>query len=300
MVDKNLQKLKKEYDEISIPDELDFVVKKAFRDSGVYGTERKSIYKRLGVTAASISIFTTILTVGVNSSPAFAAKLSNIPVVNSIVKILTFREYTIDEDKYKANIKVPSIEGLENKALENRLNEKYISENKKLYEDFIANMEELKKKDDGHLGIESGYVVKTDNENILSIGNYVVNTVGSSSTTFKYDTIDKKNEILITLPSLFKDNRYIEIISESIKEQMREEMKSDSNKIYWIASESGKSNMDIFKEISENQNFYINDKSQLVISFNKYDVAPGYMGIVEFIIPTDILSDILVSNEYIK
>ena len=300
MVDKNLQKLKKEYDEISIPDELDFVVKKAFRDSGVYGTERKSIYKRLGVTAASIAIFTTILTVGVNSSPAFAAKLSNIPVVNSIVKILTFREYTIDEDKYKANIKVPSIEGLENKALENRLNEKYISENKKLYEDFIANMEELKKKDDGHLGIESGYVVKTDNENILSIGNYVVNTVGSSSTTFKYDTIDKKNEILITLPSLFKDNRYIEIISESIKEQMREEMKSDSNKIYWIASESGKSNMDIFKEISENQNFYINDKSQLVISFNKYDVAPGYMGIVEFIIPTEILSDILVSNEYIK
>ena len=300
MVNKTLQKLKKEYDEIPIPDELEFVVKKAFRDSGAYSTKRKSIYKRLGVTAASIAIFTTILTVGVNSSPAFADQLSKIPVINSIVKVLTFRQYTINEDKYNANIKVPSIEGLENKALADILNEKYISENKKLYESFITDMEEMKKNGDGHLGVDSGYVVKTDNENILSIGLYVVNTVGSSSTTFEYDTIDKKNEVLITLPSLFKDKGYIEIISENIKEQMREQMKSDSNKTYWITGGNGKSNMDIFKEISENQNFYINDKSQLVISFNKYDVAPGYMGIVEFIIPTEILSDSLVSNEYIK
>ena len=300
MMDKNLQKLKKEYNEIPIPDELDFVVKKALRDSGVYNTKAKIIYKKLGSAAASLAIATGILTVGVNSSPTFAYELSKIPVVKSIVKVLTFKEYNINEDKYKANIKVPSIEGLKNKDLEDSLNEKYISENKKLYEDFIAEMEGLKEIDDGHLGIESGYVVKTDNENILSIGRYVVNTVGTSSTTFEYDTIDKKNEILITLPSLFKDNKYIEIISENIKEQMREEMNSDSKKVYWIVDENGNGNMDIFKEIDENQNFYINDKSELVISFNKYEVAPGYMGIVEFIIPTDILSNILVSNEYIK
>lgn len=300
MEDKNLQELKKEYNEIPIPDELDFIVKKALKDSGVYKSRIKTIYKRLGVTAASLAISIGILTVGLNSSQAFADKLSKIPVVDSIVKVLTFKRYNIDEDKYKANIKVPSIEGLENKALEDSLNEKYISKNKELYEEFITDMEELKKIDDGHLGIESGYVIKTDNDNILSIGRYVVNSVGSSSTTFEYDTIDKKNEILITLPSLFKDNKYIEIISENIKEQMREQMKSDSKKIYWIADESGNNNMNIFKEISENQNFYINDQSQLVISFNKYEVAPGYMGIVEFIIPTDILSDALVSNEYIK
>lgn len=299
MEDKNLQELKKEYNEIPIPDELDFIVKKALKDSGVYKSKRKTIYKRLGVTAASLAIVIGILAVGVNSNQAFADKLSKIPVVDSIVKVLTFKRYNIDEDKYKVNIEVPSIEGLENKALEDSLNEKYISKNKELYEEFITDMEGLKKIDDGHLGIESGYVVKTDNDNILSIGRYVVNTVGTSSTTFEYDTIDKKNEILITLPSLFKDNKYIEIISENIKEQMRGQMKSDSKKVYWIADESG-NNMNIFKEISENQNFYINDQSQLVISFNKYEVAPGYMGIVEFIIPTDILADALVSNEYIK
>ncbi len=300
MVDKSLNQLKKEYIEADIPKELDFLVRKALKDSGIYRRKRKYLFKRASVVAASIALFVTTLTVGVNTSPVFAASLSEIPVVGSVVKVLTFREYTVNEDKHKANIKVPAIQGLENKALQNSLNEKYLNENKKLYDEFIANMEDLKKNSDGHLGVESGYVIKTDNENLLSVGRYVVNTVGSSSTTFKYDTIDKKNEVLITLPSLFKDNSYVEIISENIKKQMREQMKSDSDKIYWIANEGKEKNMEIFDKISENQNFYINAQSELVISFNKYEVAPGYMGVVEFIIPTDAISDILVGDEYIK
>lgn len=300
MSDRRLEQLKKEYLDTTIPQELDFMVKKAFRVSGKYNTRRKYMFKRLSIAAASIVLCVTILTVGVNSSPVFASTLSKMPVVGSIVKVLAFKEYAVNEDKHKAEIKVPSIQGLKNKALEKSLNEKYLAENKKLYEEFIADMEDLKKKGDGHLGVDSGYAIKTDNENILSIGRYVVNTVGSSSTTFKYDTIDKKNEVLITLPSLFKDNRYVEIISENIKKQMREQMKSDSNKVYWVADGGKKKAMEIFDKISENQSFYINAKYQLVISFNKYEVAPGYMGVVEFVIPTDIISDILVSNEYIK
>jgi len=60
---------------------------------------------------------------------------------------------------------------------------------------------------------------ETDTDRILSIGRYVLTVAGSSSTVFKYDTVDKKEGILITLPSLFKDNSYIEIISENIKDQ---------------------------------------------------------------------------------
>ena len=300
MSDKSLQQLKKEYIETPIPKELDFLVNKALRDSGIHNKKRKNIFKKGSIVAASIGISIGILTVGVNSSAVLAATLSKIPVVGSIVKVLTFREYTVNEDKYKANIKIPSIEGLKNKDLESSLNEKYLSENKKLYGEFIADVENLKKDSDGHLGVDSGYVIKTDNDNILSIGRYVVNTVGSSSTTFKYDTVDKKKETLITFPSLFKDISYVEIISENIKKQMREQMKSDSNKIYWVADASKEKTMEIFDKIMENQSFYINPQSKLIISFNKYEVAPGYMGVVEFIIPTEVIADILVGNEYIK
>lgn len=300
MKDKNLQQLKKNYMDVPIPVELDFIVKKSLEDNGVKITNSKANFKGIKIAAASIVAATALFTVGVNSSPVFAASLSNVPVVGSIVKILTFREYTVNEDSYNADIKVPSIQGLENKDLENNLNDKYLTENKKLYEDFMADMEDMKSNGDGHLGVSSGYVVKTDNDRLLSIGRYVVNTVGSSSTTMKYDTIDKQSEILITLPSLFKNDSYVNIISENIKKQMIEQNKADENKFYWVEGIEKDMDMDLFENISKDQNFYINSEGKLVISFDKYEVAPGYMGVVEFVIPTEILSDSLVSNEYIK
>lgn len=300
MKDKNLQQLKKNYMDVPIPVELDFIVKKSLEDNGVKITNSKANFKGIKIAAASIVAATALFTVGVNSSPVFAASLSNVPVVGIIVKILTFREYTVNEDSYNADIKVPSIQGLENKDLENNLNDKYLTENKKLYEDFMADMEDMKSNGDGHLGVSSGYVVKTDNDRLLSIGRYVVNTVGSSSTTMKYDTIDKQSEILITLPSLFKNDSYVNIISENIKKQMIEQNKADENKFYWVEGIEKDMNMELFEKISKDQNFYINSEGKLVISFDKYEVAPGYMGVVEFVIPTEILSDSLVSNDYIK
>lgn len=300
MKDKNLQQLKKNYMDVPIPVELDFIVKKSLEDNGVKITNSKANFKGIKIAVASIVAATALFTVGVNSSPVFAASLSNVPVVGSIVKILTFREYTVNEDSYNADIKVPSIQGLENKDLENNLNDKYLTENKKLYEEFMADMEDMKSNGDGHLGVSSGYVVKTDNDKLLSIGRYVVNTVGSSSTTMKYDTIDKDSEILITLPSLFKNDSYVNIISENIKKQMIEQNKADENKFYWVEGIEKDMNMELFEKISKDQNFYINSEGKLVISFDKYEVAPGYMGVVEFVIPTEILSDSLVSNDYIK
>lgn len=300
MKDKNLQQLKKNYMDVPIPVELDFIVKKSLEDNGVKITNSRANFKGIKIAAASIAAAVALFTVGVNSSPVFAASLSNVPVVGIIVKILTFREYTVNEDSYNADIKVPSIQGLENKDLENSLNDKYLTENKKLYEEFMADMEDMKSNGDGHLGVSSGYVVKTDNDKLLSIGRYVVNTVGSSSTTMKYDTIDKDSEILITLPSLFKNDSYVNIISENIKKQMIEQNKADENKFYWVEGIEKDMNMELFEKISKDQNFYINSEGKLVISFDKYEVAPGYMGVVEFVIPTEILSDSLVSNEYIK
>lgn len=300
MKDKNLHQLKKEYMNVTIPMELDFIVKKTLKESGLNSMNKERNFKRIRIAAASIATAAAVLTIGVNSSPVLASTLSKVPVVGSIVKVLTFREYTVNEDKYNADIKVPSIQGLKNKTLESSLNEKYLAENKKLYELFRADMEDLKKEGEGHLGVSSGYVVKTDNDKLLSVGRYVVNTVGSSSTTMKYDTIDKKNEILITLPSLFKDDRYVDIISENIKKQMIEQNKADKNKFYWVAGIEQKATMGLFEKISKKQNFYVSTEGKLVISFDKYEVAPGYMGVVEFVIPTEILSDSLVSNEYIK
>ena len=300
MINNNFKQLKKEYMDIPIPEELDFVVRKAIKESRSNGVKRKGRFSKAVTVAASIAATVAVLTVGINTSPAFAKTLSKVPLVGSIVKVLTFREYTVDENTFNANIKVPEISGLKDKKLQNSLNEKYLEENEKLFKEFLADMEDMKEKGGGHLGVDSGYVIKTDTDRILSVGRYVVNTIASSSTTFKYDTIDKKNEVLITLPSLFKDDSYVDIISENIKEQMIKRHEADDMMFYWVEGVEEEGLVDLFEKISKEQSFYINSEGKLVISFDKYEVAPGYMGIQEFVIPTEVISEILVSNEYIK
>ncbi|MDD2234068.1 MAG: DUF3298 domain-containing protein [Desulfitobacteriaceae bacterium] len=296
MEDRKLEQLKKEYLETPIPEELDSLVKKNLKESREH-MKRKSIVKKTSIAAASVVIFVSLLTAGVNSSPILATTLLKIPVIGSIVEVLTFGEYTVSEDNFHANIKVPSIQGLGDKDLEDSLNEKYLTESKQLYEEFMIEMEDIRKNGQGNFAVESGYFVKTDTDKILSIGRYTLTVKASGEEKLKYDTIDKQNELLITLPSLFKDNSYVEIISENIRNQMKEQINIEEGIIYWV--EDGEF-IDAFDKISENQNFYISKEGKLVISFNEYEVAPGSMGIVEFIIPTEIIAYVLVSDEYIK
>nr|WP_273039611.1 DUF3298 and DUF4163 domain-containing protein [Tepidanaerobacter syntrophicus] len=299
-MEKGLKDLKNEYLDIPIPEELDFVIRKAIKENRSLKPKERSSFKKTIIAAASALIIMATVTVGINTSPAFAETLSKVPIVGGIVKVLTFKEYKLNDETFNADIKIPEISGLKDKELQKALNEKYLEENEKLYQQFINYMEEMKKSGGGHLGVDSGYVIKTDNDRILSVGRYVVNTVASSSTTFKYDTIDKKNEVLITLPSLFKDDSYINIISENIKEQMIKRHKEDENMIYWVSGVEDEDLIELFEKISKDQNFYINNDGKLVICFDKYEVAPGYMGVQEFIIPTEIISNVLVSSEYIK
>ena len=294
MDNKQLETLKEDYNNIPIPNELDSVVRKTIKERKNTNWSKK--VRWIAGVAAVVIIFVG----GINISPAMASMLSDVPVIKTLVHVLTFRDYQVDEGTYRANIEVPVIDGLENKTLEETLNIKYLDENKKLYEEFMVDMKDLKEQGGGHLGVNSGYVVKTDTDRILAIGRYVVNTVGSSSTTFKYDTIDKKDQVLITLPSLFKDEEYINVISENIKAQMREQMQADAKKVYWVSGTNMKLPFGEFNQIEKDQAFYLNTENKLVISFDKYKVAPGSMGVVEFVVPTDVIANLLVSDEYVK
>ena len=289
-----MNRFRNEYENIEIPDELEFLVRTTIKEQEKK-MKRKNIINKSVIAAAVAGV---VFVGSINLSSEISYALSEVPVLGSIVRVLTFKTFELKDNNFDAQLKTPAIEGLDSK-LEAMLNQKYLDENQKLYDDFMKEIDELKKADmdEAHMGIASGYEVKTDTDKLLVIGRYVVNTAGSSSTTIKYDTIDKQNKILITLPSLFKDEAYIDIISENIKAQMKEQMKDESN-VYWLEDEMmGDEN---FSNIDKNQSFYITKDNQLVIAFDKYEVAPGYMGNPEFIIPSELLKDALVSEEYIK
>ena len=81
---------------------------------------------------------------------------------------------------------------------------------------------------------------------------------------------------------------------------MLEQNKADESNHYWVEGIEESDFEGLFDKISGEQNFYINADNKLVITVDEYEAAPGYMGVVEFEIPTNVITDLLVSDEYIK
>lgn len=286
---KKLKQLKRNYEEIDIPTELEDVVHASIRQAK--RKKRPMIQYWMLSVAAAASLFIG----SINLSPQMAQAMMNIPVLGSIVEVLTVHRITVTEDDYHADLNVPEIQGLKNEELQSALNEQYLEENKALFQQFKHEMAEIKAQGNGHFGVNTIYEVKTDTPQIFSIARYEILTSASSSTTLKYDTIDKEREVLITLPSLFKDDRYIEVISSYIAKEMKRQMDLDQTTSYFLNDEFA----DDFTQIKPDQNFYITANHKLVISFDQYEVAPGYMGVVKFEIPSELLTDLLVNDFYI-
>lgn len=151
----------------------------------------------------------------------------------------------------------------------------------------------------GYTALDATYDILCNNKDMLSIKIDGTLNVGGSADFSRCFTLDKRTGNVIELSDLFqKDADYITPISEQILEQMAWQVEN-SNASYFIPGGIW-SDEECFKSISEDQNFYINDQNKLVIAFDEYEVAPGSMGCVEFVIPTDVIDSILVKPSLIQ
>lgn len=131
-------------------------------------------------------------------------------------------------------------------------------------------------------------VTDTDGWLCLSVLSYTSSADGFEQVT--HFVINKKTGRRVFLADCFPEGAdFVTPISDNIKEQMRSRMKNPDNE-YWIDSED--STEEDFNEISKEQDFYINDQGDLVICFNEMEVAPMYMGTVEFVIPRKVTEGI--------
>ncbi|MER2105997.1 MAG: DUF3298 domain-containing protein [Solibacillus sp.] len=289
MADK-LKKLHEHYKDVPIPRELELMI-----EQNLQRPHKKK--RKLPIILSTVAAAAVLFTAGINTSPAMAKNLADVPVLGQVVEVLTFTEYEMIEDEYTADIQVPQISG--SSADIKALNAKYAEEGKALYEQFKADIVDMEA---GNMSVNSGFVVETDTDELLSFGRYVEVIVVSASTLMQYTTIDKQAEMVITLPSLFKDDRYVDIINRYVEEEMRRKMiETEGSDMYFVGgTEWHDESFGVFTSIAHDQNFYITEAGKLVIAFDKYEVAPGFMGLVTFEIPTELLQDVLMSNKYIK
>ena len=139
---------------------------------------------------------------------------------------------------------------------------------------------------EGSYSLTSTYKVVTDTDKYLCLRIDTTLVMASGTEYTKVFTIDKTTGNIVPLSALFKDRpEMLTAISDNIKEQMKAQMAADSSVTYFIESVMPEGD---FKELNGDESFYFNEKGELVITFDETEVAPAYMGAVEFTIPQSV------------
>lgn len=279
--------------------------------------KKKTLRFRIAAAAAAAAILIILPNTGAGAAYA----MGSIPVVGKLFQAVTFRDYRYESERFDANVEVPQIvvddmagEG-EKTPEQDKEKDSAAGQNKgeisselqgtldqinfdieevtnQLIEEFQASAD----LGESYGSLEIHHETVTNNDRYFTLKLSMYRGAGSGYEFYKFYTIDKRTGKQVQLGDLFQEGSdYNERLSENIKDQMRSDMAEDENKIYWVDYE------DVpewnFERLKEDQNFYFDEAGNIVISFDEYEVAPGYMGALEFTVEREVFEDILNTGE---
>lgn len=246
----------------------------------VLNCERGNGMKVLKRTAACVAAAAVLFVGAANSGYTVANAMYKVPVLGNLARAVTIREYKDAEGYFTADIKIPEAEGLGKATDElNREISEYVEGFIEMYESDKAATGADAEEDWGEsarYNISNDYKIITNNDKYFSV-EVTTCLVMAGGTEFKRNfNVDKTAERVISLEDVFAgDDDWKSRIYESIKAQMEKEMAENDAAMYFIG-ENG------FNEITGDENFYITEAGEVVITYDEYAVAPGSMGVVSF------------------
>lgn len=272
-----LDDMKQRYEKIPIPDDLDSVMESAIQQ----GKRRRFLRRgyRLGL-AAGIALYLITL----NTSPAFAKTIFKVPVVGDFSKILCVREYKSEDEIQALDVKVPEIKNTGNPKMEDKVNaairrhiDETVAQLEKESQEIRKTMEIDQSSLTAKIRVHIDYKITCNTDSLLSfqiITTYMANT---SMQEYQIFNLNPQTGETITLKQLFGKD-YKKTITKEIHKQIDQILKNDKNAMYFEGDEG-------FTGIKDNQKFYLDGEGNAVIVFEKYEIAPGYMGEQLFKIP---------------
>lgn len=258
---------------------------------------RKARLQKTLVKAGSVAavLFVTMIALP-NLSYTVAHAMTGLPVIGRLVEVITFRDYQYETERNSADIVVPQLTQADlpqNSLAGDNLNQTLDSINadiQKITAEIIAEFEKYLEDEQGYQDIIVKSDILTSTEDYFTIRLFCYQGAGSGYQWNYYYTIDLKTGERLKLKDLFLEGAdYITPISDNIKQQMEAQMIADDNAHYWLHDEIEELN---FKTITDQTSFYVNAQNHIVIAFNEGDVAPMYMGALEFEIPSEVLDSI--------
>ena len=253
--------------------------------------KKKGFLKTLAVVTAVVLAFIILP----NISEKIASAMSEVPVLGEIVRVVTFREYRYKDEMHTADIEIPQVQvpSVEKENSKNAIKESSAEVNQEIKKIAQKKRKELKKQmeKEGYQEIKVDSEVIVQNERFCTLKLTSFERAGDGYEENYFYTFNLKTGKRLFLSDIFKeDSDYIERISENIKKQMKEQMDGEEDVSYWLEEEDVPENN--FQSIAPDTKFYIGENGEVVICFDEGEVAPMYMGTVEFVIPEEIIGDI--------
>lgn len=274
-------------EQTDIPDSVKTRIEQTLADL----PEKKSKIKQIKilprfVAAAACFVFITLFLLP-NVSMTYAQALEQVPIIGDIVRVVTIRNYFYSDDRHEMDIEVPKIE-VEGSDAVNYINRSVSELTTTLVNQFYKDLEITA--NNGYGSIHVDYEVITNTDRWFTLKLAVTETAASSNYYFKFYHINKQQGKIIVLGDLFITDDFSDTIVIEIKKQMKQQMEANETAQYWINDEEiGEG----FDTVDSDHNFYWNCDGDLVIVFDKYEVAPGSMGTPEFIVEHELIKDIL-------
>ena len=305
MKENHLDELKREYESIPVPEGLEFRVRASIaqaqqeqKEEQKHHMKKHTFWKSTGITAAAAMLTIVVLA---NSSAGIAHAMEQVPVLGAITKVVTFRTYEDQRGNTSAHVDVPQVEGGSQEL--NDAIQRYTDTIIAQYQEDAALVEQYAQDpnapdaETNHYALDLTYSTVTDNDSIFALRFNKSLIMASGSEEVKIYNVDKATGKILSLGDLFQPGSgYLDVLTKNIQEQMQAQMDADKNVTYWLHDEVSEWN---FTALSPDAAFYVNGDGQLVIVFNEGDVAPMYMGVCEFTVPSDTVADIALP-EYLK
>lgn len=284
---KNLSLLNKAYIDESLPDGLkDEILQRLELEKKRRAAEKKKKKVKTAILITTYSILFLVIAVQNSKFKAFA---SEIPLLGEVISVITGEVFIHNNDKGSITITVPLIKN--EQSIYKELNKLYLEDGQVEYQNSLNEIESMRNQ---QMDINGHYSVLVNDDKFLVIHQSTEKIVGSSMVSKKFTTIDKQNEVVLSLSMLFKNANYQKDLSEEVTKQMKERISKSSDMVYWPLENDDAYNM------NEDPEFYINDDHELVLHFDKYEIAPGYMGPQEFTINKELVEELLANKDYLE
>ena len=102
-----MEKWKEEYENIKVPEEMKEKVEEAV--ARAKKQKKKTRVVRIWKSAGSMAAVLAVVLFLPNTSQTAAAAMQQIPILGDFFKVVTVREYQIEEERNQADVKVPEV-----------------------------------------------------------------------------------------------------------------------------------------------------------------------------------------------